>query len=220
MGFGLHYDSSEWNTTNIAHGWSLSVNARLTGDTVQYGSGTVRVEDTTILEGNLTVIRSSNTEMLFRSDGKLQSTRDLYTKVTQVTFTYDVDGYLATITNMYDEVTTLNRDSNGTVTSIVSPHVQITYLAIDENSDLVEVQYEDTTSYTFEYERHLMTLEREPNGNEFLHFFDEHGKVVKVIDAEQGEWLFNSATQSTSGTHKVTRASGDAERFARVRLVL
>ena len=71
------------------------------------------------------------------------------------------------------------------------------------------MQYEDTSSYAFEYEHHLMTVETEPKGNRFLHFFDEGGKIVKVIDAEQAEWRFGANTAENYGLHTVTRASGD-----------
>jgi YD repeat-containing protein len=207
--FGLHYSSANTDNTSIAHGWSISSHARLIGNKVTYGSGAMYVVDITFIENNLTVIKSGSNEMLFDTSGQLQTIRDLFTKETKTTFGYDNMGRLVTLTDRYGEVTTIERDADGHVTAIVAPTGQRTLLSIDDNGDLIEVQYEDTSSYVFEYERHLMTKETEPNGNAFLHFFDEHGKVVKVIDAEQGEWLFSSATQSTSGTHAVTRASGD-----------
>ena len=207
--FGLHYNSAEWNTSKVAHGWAVSSHAWLEGNKLHYGSGSVRVVDTSTFEGNLTVVLSGSSEMLFDTDGKLQNIRDLYTKETKSTFGYDNMGRLVTLTNIYGEITTIERDSNGRVTAIVALTGQRTLLSIDSNGDLVEVQYEDTSSYAFEYARHLMTVETEPNGNRFLHFFDDSGNVVKVIDAEQGEWNFSSASDSTQGSHTVTRASGD-----------
>ncbi|PHS32281.1 MAG: hypothetical protein COA92_07170, partial [Sulfurovum sp.] len=207
--FGLHYDSSEWNSTSIAHGWSLSSHARLKGNKMYLGSGSIYAFKQSTQENNLTVVTYGSNEYLFDTNGKLQSTRDLYTKETQMTFAYDALENLVTITDNYGEITTIERDSNATVTSIIAPHGQTTYLAIDAQGDLAEVQYEDTSSYVFEYERHLMTVETEPNGNRFLHFFDDSGKVVKVIDAELGEWNFGSTSADTYGSHTVTRASGD-----------
>jgi len=209
VGFGLHYDSSEWNSTSIAHGWSVSTHARLEGDRLHYGSGSVRVVDVSTLENGLTVVLSGSNEMLFDVEGKLQSIRDLYTKETKTTFSYDLVGNLVTLTNLYEKISTIERDASGQVTAIVAPTGQRTLLSIDSNGDLVEVQYEDTASYAFEYERHLMTVETEPNGNRFLHFFDDSGNVVKVIDAEQAEWNFDSTTADTYNSHTVTRASGD-----------
>ena len=207
--FGLHYDSSEWNSTSIAHGWSLSSHARLKGNKIYFGSGSIYAFKQSTQENNLTVVIYGSREYLFDANGRLQNTRDLYTKETDMTFSYDALENLVTVTDNYGEITTIERDSNATVTSITAPHGQSTYLAIDAQGDLVEVQYEDTSSYAFEYERHLMTVETEPNGNRFLHFFDDAGKVVKVIDAEQGEWNFGSTSADTYGSHTVTRASGD-----------
>ena len=207
--FTLHYASANLDDTTIAHGWSLSNYARLEGNRLYYGSGAIRIVDTSVKENTLTVIALGNTELLFDTEGKLQSIRDLYTKETQTTFGYDAMGRLITITDIYGEITTLERNTSSTVTAVVAPTGQRTLLNIDDNGDLIEVQYEDTSSYTFEYEHHLMTVETEPKGNRFLHFYDEAGHVVKVIDAEQGEWRFGTTTADTYGSHTIIRASGD-----------
>jgi len=207
--FNLHYNSAEWNTTSIAHGWSVSASAWLVGDRLHYGSGSLRVVDTSMVENGFTIIKSGSNEMLFDANGRLQSIRDLYTKETKTTFSYDFVGRLVTLTDIYGENTTIKRDTSGQVEAIVAPTGQRTFLKVNSEGDLAEIQYEDTSSYAFEYERHLMTVETEPNGNRFLHFFDDVGNVVKVIDAEQGEWNFGSTTADTYGSHTVTRASGD-----------
>ncbi len=207
--FGLHYSSANVDDMNIAHGWSLSNYARLDGDRLYYGSGQIYTLTIVFGENNHTLMPSGNMEYVFDDNGTLLQTRDLYTKETKNTFGYDNMGRLVTITDIYGEISTLERDANGTVTAIVAPTGQRTLLHIDSNGDLLEVQYEDTSSYAFSYERHLMTKETEPNGNAFLHFFDANGKVFKVIDAEQAEWEFASAIGTDFGSHTVTKASGD-----------
>jgi len=206
--FGLHYSSANVDDMTVAHGWSISSHARLEGSRLYYGSGSIYVVEP-VDENGYQVVTSGSKELLFDANGQLQSIRDLYTKEPKNTFGYDNMGRLVTLTDIYGQISTIERDGNGTVTAIIAPRGQRTLLSVDGNGDLLEVQYEDTSSYAFEYERHLMTKETEPKGNVFLHFFDAHGKVVKVIDAEQGEWHFNSSTKSTAGTHTVTRASGD-----------
>ena len=207
--FTLHYSSVATDESNIAHGWSISSHARLVGNKVYFGSGTIYVLHITGMENNLTLVASGSSELLFNKKGELVQTRDLYTKEPKITFSYDDMGRLVSLADIYGEMTTIERDSNDTAVAIVTPTGQRTLLQVDNNDDLLEVQYEDTTSYNFEYERHLMTVETEPNGNRFLHFFNAEGKVIKVIDAEQGEWHFGSATTDTYGSHTVTRASGD-----------
>ena len=209
VGFGLHYDSAEWNTTEVAHGWHLSVDAKLEGDRLYFGSGSARMVEERYVEGNLTVVNTGSSEMLFNAQGNVVQTRDLYTKEVMRSFGYDATGELESISDVYGETSTVQRDVDGRVTGVVAPTGQQTLLSIDSNGDLIEVQYEDGASYAFEYERHLMTVETEPKGNRFLHFFDDSGKVVKVIDAEQAQWLFGSNTAESYGSHTVTRASGD-----------
>ena len=206
--FGLHYASLRRDDTTIAHGWLPSIYARLDGKNLYTGNGENYIVTAKDEEGYRVVTRGAS-QLLFDANGTLQSIRDLYTKETQTAFGYDNVGRLVTLTDIYGEISTLERDANGTVTAIVAPTGQRTLLSIDDNGDLIEVQYEDTSSYTFEYERHLMTVETEPKGNRFLHFYDDAGHVVKVIDAEQGEWRFGTTTADTYGSHTITRAGGD-----------
>jgi len=213
---GLHYSSADINETNnstpIATKWTIGVHHRYRDGRLYLGSGTIINISGVLKEGNNIIIARGGEEFIFDSNLTHIATRDAYTKKIRYSFEYE-DGKLITITDIFNQTTTLNRDSNGTVSSITAPHGESTYLNIDSNGDLTEVQYEDGSSYTFEYENHLMTKEIEPKGNEFLHLFDEHGKIIKVIDAEDGEWLFGSNTLSTLINRQVTRASGDIVKY-------
>ena len=206
----LHYSSADLNVndTTIAHGWSLSNYARLEGNRLYSGSGILRIVDTSVKENNLTVVVMGGSELLFDSEGKLQSTRDLYTKEIRTTFGYDNAGKLVTVTDSYAQTTTITRDANCTVTAIVAPTGQETLLTVDDNGDLIEVQYEDTSTYTFEYNDHLMTAETDPEGNRFLHLFNSVGKITKVIDAEGGEWGFDAAI-SQGYTARIVQRPGN-----------
>jgi len=206
--FALHYASSERNNT-LAQGWMPSRYAYLKNSTLHLGSGVLYAVTQSSTEGNLTVIPYGSNEYLFDTDGKLQSIRDLYTKETRSTFGYDNVGRLVTITDEYGEVSTIERDANGTATAIVAPTGQRTLLSIDGNGDLVEIQYEDTSAYAFEYENHLMTVETEPDGNRFEHIYDANGHVIEVIDAEQGEWRFLDTADRLQIVRRVIRPEGD-----------
>ena len=126
--FGLHYSSANVDDNSIAYGWSISSHAKLVGNKVYFGSGSLYVLSYFGRENNFTLVASGSNEMLFDDDGKLVETRDLYSKETKTTFGYDNTGRLRTVTDMYGQITTLNRDANGTVTSIVAPQGQTTYL--------------------------------------------------------------------------------------------
>ncbi|UFS62754.1 polymorphic toxin type 33 domain-containing protein [Sulfurimonas sp. HSL-3221] len=210
--YGLHYSSGdidENRSRTVAYGWSLNGHAVFSGDKL-YLDSTIYAVDTPVQENGNLVVKLGTHEYLFDAEGKHVLTRDAYTKQTISSFLYDGQGLLTTVTDAFSQTTTLNRDANGTVISVTAPHGQSTYLNVDANGDLTEVQYEDLSSYGFTYENHLMTQETEPNGNSFLHIFDSNGKVVKVVDAEQGEWLFGQSSGATALDINVTRAAGDA----------
>ncbi len=208
VAFGLHYASYERNNT-LAQGWMPDGYATLKHGMMHLGSGVLYRVSQTRDEDGLRVVTYGQNQYLFDANGKLQSIRDLYTKETQTTFGYDAMGRLVTLTDMYGEITTLERDSDGKVTAVVAPTGQRTLLTIDNSGDLTEVQYEDTASYAFEYKNHLLTKETEPNGNTFLHFFNETGRLVKVIDAQQGVWAFDTSVGTDFDRQKVIQAAGD-----------
>jgi len=212
IGFGLHYKSTELNATQtLAKGWSLSNHHFYVEGKLYRGDGTTLVATASFTEGENIVINSAGQEFVFDASLRHIETRDAYSKKRLYTFTYE-NNKLVTVANEFGLSTSLEYDAEGTLTTITAPHGQITALSIDVNGDLLEVQYEDGSSYAFEYENHLMTKESEPNGNIFLHIFDSEGKISKVIDAEQGEWSFNNDTTSF-GTKTVLRASGDSVRY-------
>ena len=218
--FGLHYASSDLDDNRsgtVAYGWSLSNHATLSGSKLYLG-GDLYAVDTPAEENGYTVAKLGNNEYLFDADGRHVQTRDVYTKETVWTFAYDGQGLLVSLTNAFGNTTSFNRDVNGTLTSITAPHGQTTYLNVDANGDLAEVQYEDTSAYGFVYDSHLMTQETEPNGNAFLHVFDASGTLVKVVDAEQGEWVFGQSVEGSLLDINVTRAAGDVVMYKKYAL--
>lgn len=120
------------------------------------------------------------------------STIDLNTGITLKEFSYDQQNKLVSITDQFNNITTINRDTDGVPTSIVSPDGLITQLTIDTNGQLRGVIYPDNSGYTFEYTQEgLMTAEVDPNGNRFEHVFDVAGRVTDILDPEGGAWNFN-----------------------------
>ncbi len=206
----LHYQSADIAVGAIAGGWSLSNHAVLKGQTVYMGNGKRYLVDALSTEGDNTVIPLGNIELVFDANNDHIATRDSYTKQTLYTFAYDTANKLVSITDRFDQTMQIIRDGSGVAEQIIAPHGQLTRLDVDENNDLLSVAYEDGASYTFTYETHLMTKEREPKGNEFLHIFDAKGKIVKVVDAEAGEWNFAQVSEETSGLNSILRASGDS----------
>lgn len=210
----LHYQSDYLSDTTIAHGWSLNLHHSLDGDYLYLGSGSLlNVKSYKSSENNTTTVSLGDESYIFDSSNRHTLTKDSYTKKTLYTFNYNSNNSLASIVDAFGNVTTINRDANDIVTSITAPHGQVNYLYLDANNDLINITYEDNSDYKFTYENHLMLSETEPNGNEFIHEFDSNGKVVKVIDAEQGIWNFSNSTSDSYNETVVTKASGDVTTY-------
>jgi len=209
----LHYQSADVAVGAIADGWSLSNHAVFKEQTVHMGGSERYLVDTIRTEGDDTVIPLGSIELIFDANDDHIATRDSYTKQTIYSFAYDADHRLVGVTDRFNLSTQIIRDADGVAKQIIAPHGQLTQLDIDKNNDLLSVTYEDEARYTFEYDNHLMTKEREPKGNTFLHIFDANGKIVKVVDAEAGEWNFAQVDEESSGLNSVLRASGDSVQY-------
>ena len=208
----LHYSSNALDanmSTHIAYGWSIDDHALLMNDKLYLGNRSVWSVEPITQEDNTTLVKLGSKEFLFDIEGKHTQTRDIYTKHILQSFSYDSNALLESITDRFGNVTTLIRDDNGVLTSIQAPLGQSTTITIDDNKDITHIAYEDSSSYNFIYEDHLMTSEQEPKGNTFTHIFDTAGKIEKVIDAEQGEWLFTNTASSDANSYSIQRASGD-----------
>jgi RHS repeat-associated protein len=210
----LHYQSDYLSNTTIAHGWSLNLHHTLDGDYLHLGSGTLlNIKAYKSSENNTTTISLGGESYIFDSSNRHTLTKDSYTQKTLYSFEYNSNNSLSSVVDAFSNVTTINRDANDIITSITAPHGQINYIYLDANKDLINVTYEDNSEYKFIYEEHLMLSETEPNGNEFIHEFDANGKVVKVVDAEQGIWGFSNTANDTYNETVVNKASGDVTTY-------
>jgi YD repeat-containing protein len=207
---GLHYQSDYLSNDTIASGWSLDAHHILDGDYLHLGSGKLlNISSYKSLENNITTISLGDESYIFDSNNLHISTKDNFTNKTLYTFIYNTNNKLISVADSFNNITTLQRDTNDIVSSITAPHGQINYIYVDESGDLINVTYEDNSNYSFTYEDHLMVNETEPNGNEFIHEFDENGKVTRVIDAEQGIWNFTNTSYDTYKETIVQKAEGD-----------
>ncbi|WP_321778399.1 RHS repeat-associated core domain-containing protein, partial [Sulfurimonas sp.] len=210
----LHYQSEYLNNKTIAHGWSLNLHHTLDADYIYLGSGTsLNIKDYKSQENNSTIVTLGDKSYIFDSNNNHTLTKDNYTDKTLYSFAYNSNNSLTSISDAFSNTTTINRDANNIVTSITTPHGQINSISIDANKDLINVTYEDSSNYKFVYENHLMLSEIEPNGNEFIHEFDDNGKVIKVTDAQQGIWSFSNSTNDTYNETIVNKASGDTTTY-------
>jgi RHS repeat-associated protein len=126
-------------------------------------------------------------------------------------FGYDEDNNLISITDRFGNKTTIQRNSGGGPTAIISPDGVTTSLTIDSNNHLTRITYPDGGAYNFEYTADgLMTAKLEPEGNRFDHAFDANGRLTDGSDQEGGHWNYSRvAHESGDILTQVTTAEGN-----------
>ena len=143
------------------------------------------------------------------STGLHKSTIDLSTGNTLLSFGYDGDSQLESLTDQFGNQTTIQRDASGVPISITSPDGIMTGLTVDGNSHLTQVTSPDNTSFSFTYDLGgLMTDEYDLKGNHFVHIYDGSGKVTDINDPEGGTWDY-SRTVDSDGNVTTTAQTGE-----------
>jgi YD repeat-containing protein len=144
--------------------------------------------------------------------GLHKSTIDLSTGKTLLTFGYNQNSQLITITDRFGNQTTIQRDASGVPISITSPDGIVTGLTVDGNNRLLQIAYPGNSSFSFTYDPGgggLMTDEYDRNGNHFVHIYDGSGKVTDINDPEGGTWDY-SRTVDSDGNITTTVLTGES----------
>jgi len=93
---------------------------------------------------------------------------------------------------------TLEQDGLVTPTAIVSADGIRTELSVDSRNHLTRITFSDGNFYGFEYTPDgLMLAETEPEGNRFVHIFDDRGRLTDVRDEEGGRWIYTRSVDDT-----------------------
>ena len=159
------------------------------------------------------VVFKGSTGYVFNKNGLLTKIFNNTEKIVTKKYTYDVNGYVVTITNQFGEVTTITRDTEVNPTQITAPNGQVTTLIVDENGDLIEVKYEDNSKYSFSYfDGSLMDIMTDPNGNQIQHFFDENGRIIEEVDGEGGSYQFLRNVSGTETFYSTILPEGEISR--------
>jgi RHS repeat-associated protein len=147
--------------------------------------------------------------------GRHEKTVDLNTGLILSQFEYNDDNTLMSITDPFGRQTSIQRDTNGTPTAIISPDGLVTRLTINANHHLEKVTYEDQSFFEFEYTTGgLLTAKIEPNGNRFEHVFDSQGRLTDAMDQEGGHWHYTRTTQDTGEiSTQVLTAEGNLKTY-------
>ncbi|RLB81142.1 MAG: sugar-binding protein, partial [Deltaproteobacteria bacterium] len=147
---------------------------------------------------------------IMSGSGVHKKTINLDTGVVLREFGYDENKNLISIIDQFGNQTTINRDSGGMPTSIISPDGLMTQLTINGANHLTHVTYPSGNYYNFEYTPDgLMLAEIEPEGNRFDHSFTLSGKLSDVNDEEGGHWNFQR-TAYENGEILIQVTSGES----------
>jgi len=190
----------------------IAANYRWGGSTIRK-AGPPSVFTRTLTEGDFAFAEENGLGYILSESGQHKTTIDLDTGATLQEFGYDQDNNLISITDQFNNQVIIQRDTNGTPTSITSPAGLTTTLTIDGNNHLTRITHPDSSFYSFEYASNgLMTAEIEPEGNRFDHTFDLTGKLTDAYDEAGGHWNYTRdleengdiLTEVTTGEGNVT----------------
>jgi len=144
--------------------------------------------------GDMVFYDESGLEYIFSSAGLHKATIDLATGKTLLTFGYDTNNQLISVTDRFGNQTTIQRDGTGAARSITSPDGQLTSLTIDGNNQLRKVTYPDSSYYSFDYTPDgLLENEYDRRNSNFVHNYDPNGRITNVTDPEGGIWTYTHA---------------------------
>ena len=156
------------------------------------------------------ILSSNNEEYEFDLKGNHLFTKDLFTKKTLTSFTYDDKNQLVNMKDSFNNTINISRDANDNISMISSANGHKTYLDINEKGDLLSVRYEDNTQYSFQYDDQslLKKITNQKNKSSII-FYDQAGKVIKELDRNNGEYLFLKDISNTSKTYSIKHPLGD-----------
>jgi RHS repeat-associated protein len=152
---------------------------------------------------------------VFDRYGRHQQTWDTAQNIAKLTFGYDAEGRLASVTDRHGLVTSIERDPLGSPRALVAPYGQRTELALDANGYLASVTNPAAEQFQFSTSADglILSLTDPRNG---LHTFtyDGDGRLVRDDDADGGfKTLTRTASTGTSRTVVVETAMGRARTY-------
>lgn len=154
------------------------------------------------------MIASDNGDLVYEFDGSGRhlTTRNSLTGSVLYEFFYDPNNGLEMIVDGNDNVTTIDRDTNGAPIAIIAPFGQSTSLTVDSNGYLSNIINPAGENYNFSYsETGLLTQMTDARGGIRLYDYDDQGYLISNRDPDDN--LHTLSREEFSGGHTVTRTS-------------
>ncbi|TGG89401.1 hypothetical protein E4656_19895 [Natronospirillum operosum] len=153
--------------------------------------GRIRFSFTATVTDGETQIASKDGTRLFHFDGNYRHIRttDTTTGAALYTFEYDNNDLLISVTDQHDNITQIERTSDGTATAIVAPEGQRTDLTLDHNGHLIGLSNPASERWSMEYTSDgLLTRFETPNNHANRFQYDENGRLISDEAPDGGGW--------------------------------
>ncbi|CAK0766262.1 hypothetical protein CCP4SC76_4520002 [Gammaproteobacteria bacterium] len=153
-------------------------------------------------------VASGDGRQLYRFDanGRHLGTVDTLTGATLYRFAYDSAGKLTAITDVDNQVTTIQRDGAGNPSAIVSPFGQRTTLFVDRHGYLASVTNPAGEAYRMQYTTDgLLTQYTDPRNHASQFTYEALGRLQTDINASGGSQTLSRIEDATGFT--VTRTT-------------
>lgn len=143
--------------------------------------------------------QGGNKLFVFDANGRHQRTINALTGSAIYTFTYNEQGQLTAVTDVFGNVTTIERDAAGNPMKIIAPGGQKTYLEVNENGYLSSIScpYEIPIDLAYTNDN-LLTMFSDHKGNVHRFSYDEMGRLTRDEDPAGG-YTQLSRTQLDNG---------------------
>ncbi|WP_168196630.1 RHS repeat-associated core domain-containing protein [Bdellovibrio sp. ZAP7] len=128
---------------------------------------------------------------VFNSQGKLVNTKSGLLGTTLLTFSYDGNGLLSSITDAFARVVTFTRDGSGNLTSIVAPKGQTSTVSLNTNGFLTGVTNPNSETYQMSYSgtSGLLVTFQKPGLQTNTFTYDLDGYLTQ--DSHSGGYFFD-----------------------------
>jgi len=180
-------------------------------------TGRVRVvRNTDLREGGNAEqsVPSRNTDRVFVFDslGLHRRTVHTHTNETFLAFDRDPEGNLVSITDGDGNITSIERDTSGLATAIVSPDGQRTGITVDDNGHLASLTDPTGSIWSMEYtEDGLLTRIERPGGAVNTFAYDARGRLIEDVDPNGGGWQL--ARTNLDDGYRVEMVSGEGRSY-------
>lgn len=194
-------------------GWTLSAHHFYdkAQKRIYLGSGETEIADyKELATGDLLVIGEDGSEVYtFSSTGLHLNTKNGLTGGTIYSFSYDSQERLVSVTDAYQNQTTVLRDANGNLTGISGPYGQVTSLTVGPDGYLSEIVNPNSESHEMTYytDGLLHTFEQ-PRGQISTFTYDTSGQLVSDSSSSGSSWSLSESVDSAYRSITTTSAEG------------